>query len=62
MEQDRPAPRPDRRPKSGADQSVSEDGRRRWESAIDNPDAQAFLKSALERRKRMQEEGLLHGP
>lgn len=42
--------------------SSNGDSEGEWESAIDNPEAQAFLKGAVERRKRMQEEGLIHGP
>lgn len=49
--------------KQGSSASSSNGGPKdQWESAIDNPEAQAFLKGAVERRKRMQEEGLIHGP
>ena len=42
--------------------SSNGDSNGQWESAIDDPEAQAFLKGAVERRKQMQEEGLIHGP
>jgi hypothetical protein len=46
----------------GSSASSNGDSNGQWESAIDNPEAQAFLKGAVERRKQMQEEGLIHGP
>ena len=56
---------PDRNPErqdGSAPQTVSAAGRERWESAIENPEAKAFLKRAMDRRAKMDREGLIHRP
>lgn len=45
-----------------ADRKTSEAARKHWDAALDNPEARAFLKRAMERRERMEREGLIHRP
>jgi hypothetical protein len=35
---------------------------RAWDSALDDPEAKAFLERAMKRRARMEEQGLIHRP
>jgi hypothetical protein len=45
-----------------SDRTKTEAAHKRWESAIDDPEARAFLKRAMERRAQMTREGLIHRP
>jgi hypothetical protein len=63
MERDRTVPvppEPDEAPHHGGDEHLVIRVRREdWEA--ENPEAQAFLKSAVEQEKRLRDQGLIRG-
>lgn len=36
--------------------------KRRWDAALEDPEAHEFLERAMNRRKQMEEQGLIHRP
>jgi hypothetical protein len=62
MERDRSVPKAQASPPGDDEAASAKTDQERWERALGNPEAQAFLRSALEQERRLEKEGVIHGP